>query len=73
MRTGSAEATVDDGRTGLLAGNVDEFRARLAELLGDRERCQAMGRAACEYVTRHHSLEVRVRQLESLLEGQRES
>lgn len=72
MRTGSAEATVDDGRTGLLAGNVDEFRARLGELLGDRERCEAMGRAAREYVTRHHSLEVRVRQLEALLEGQRE-
>jgi glycosyltransferase involved in cell wall biosynthesis len=69
MRTGSAEATVDDGRTGLLAGSVDEFRARLAELLGDRERCRAMGQAAREYVTRHHSLEVRVRQLEECLTG----
>jgi glycosyltransferase involved in cell wall biosynthesis len=71
MRTGSAEATVDDGRTGLLAGNVYEFRAQLAELLGNRERCEGMGEAAREYVTRQHSLEVRVRQLESLLEGQR--
>jgi glycosyltransferase involved in cell wall biosynthesis len=72
MRTGSAEATVDDGRTGLLAADLDEFRARLAELLADRERCRAMGRAARAYVASHHSLEVRVRQLESLLEGQRE-
>jgi glycosyltransferase involved in cell wall biosynthesis len=73
MRTGSAEATVDDGRSGLLAANGDEFRALLSELLGNRERCEAMGRAAREYVARHHSLEVRVRQLESLLDGQRES
>jgi glycosyltransferase involved in cell wall biosynthesis len=69
MRTGSAEATVDDGRTGLLAANGDEFRARLAELLGNRERCRAMGQAAREYVARHHSLEVRVRQLEEFLTG----
>jgi glycosyltransferase involved in cell wall biosynthesis len=69
IRTGSAEATVDDGRTGLLAADVGEFRARLAELLSDRERCQAMGRAAREYVARHHSLDVRVGQLEALLAG----
>jgi glycosyltransferase involved in cell wall biosynthesis len=69
MRTGSAEATVDDARTGLLAGDVHEFRAQLAELLGNRERCDRMGRAAREYVARHHSLEIRLRQLESLLEG----
>jgi glycosyltransferase involved in cell wall biosynthesis len=68
MRTGSAESTVEDGRTGLLAANADEFRARLAELLSDRERCMRMGRAAREYVTSHHSLDVRIRQLESLLE-----
>jgi glycosyltransferase involved in cell wall biosynthesis len=69
MRTPSAEATVDHGRTGLLARNVDEFRAHLAELLRDRERCERMGRAAREYVARHHSLEVRVRQLEDALLG----
>jgi glycosyltransferase involved in cell wall biosynthesis len=69
MRTGSAEATVEDGRTGLLASNVDEFRARLAELLSNRERCLAMGLAAREYVTNHHSVEVRVRQLEDALVG----
>jgi len=69
IRTGSAEATVDDGRTGLLARDVHEFRARLAELLGDRERCERMGLAAREYVMRHHSLEVRVRQFEDMLLG----
>jgi glycosyltransferase involved in cell wall biosynthesis len=72
MRTGSAEATVDHGRTGLLAEDFEEFRARLAELLGDRARCESMGRAAREYVDKHHSLEVRVRQLESMLAGQDE-
>jgi glycosyltransferase involved in cell wall biosynthesis len=72
MRTGSAEATVEDGRTGLLAANVAEFRAQLAELLSNRERCERMGRAAREYVATHHSLEVRIRQLEALLEGKRE-
>ena len=70
MRTGSAQATVDEGQTGLLARDMDEFRARLAELLVDRERCEAMGRAARQYVASHHSVEVRTRQLESLLEGQ---
>jgi glycosyltransferase involved in cell wall biosynthesis len=69
MRTGSAEATVDDGRTGLLAANGDEFRTRLSELLGNRERCQAMGQAAREYVAGHHSLEVRIGQLEDALLG----
>jgi glycosyltransferase involved in cell wall biosynthesis len=69
MRTGSAETTVDDGRTGLLAEDGDDFRARLVELVSNRERCETMGRAAREYVMRHHSLEVRVRQLEDALLG----
>jgi glycosyltransferase involved in cell wall biosynthesis len=73
MRTGSAEATVQDGRTGLLAADTGEFRAQLAELLGNRALCEEMGQEAREYVARHHSLEVRVRQLESLLEGPSES
>jgi glycosyltransferase involved in cell wall biosynthesis len=69
MRTGSAEATVDDGRTGLLARDDREFRAQLAELLANRERCERMGRAARDYVARHHSLEVRISQLEASLRG----
>jgi glycosyltransferase involved in cell wall biosynthesis len=71
MRTGSAEATVEDGRTGLLAANGAEFSARLAELLSDRPRCEVMGRAAREYVAGHHSLDVRIQQLEDALLGQR--
>jgi glycosyltransferase involved in cell wall biosynthesis len=67
MRTGSGQTTVEEGRTGLLAEDVNEFRARLAELLSNRDRCEHMGREAREYVTRHHSLEIRVRQLESML------
>jgi glycosyltransferase involved in cell wall biosynthesis len=69
MRTASAETTVEHGRTGLLAGNVDEFRAQLADLLRDRERCMSMGETARDYVARHHSLDVRIRQVEALLEG----
>jgi glycosyltransferase involved in cell wall biosynthesis len=69
MRTGSAEATVDDGRTGLLAADVDEFRVRLRELLSDRAQCDAMGRAAREYVERTHSTGVRIQQLEDALVG----
>jgi glycosyltransferase involved in cell wall biosynthesis len=69
MRTGSAEATVEDGRTGLLAANAAEFSARLAELLSDRPRCEVMGRAAREYVATHHSMDVRIRQLEDALSG----
>jgi glycosyltransferase involved in cell wall biosynthesis len=69
MRTGSAEVTVQDGRTGLLARDVHEFRAQLAELLGNKARCEAMGRAAREYVAKHHSVDVRTRQLEAALLG----
>lgn len=69
MRTGSGEATVYDGHTGLLAGDVAEFRARLAELVGNRVRCEAMGRAAREYVERTHSMQVRASQIEDALLG----
>jgi glycosyltransferase involved in cell wall biosynthesis len=70
MRTGSGEATVEHGRTGLLASDVDEFRAQLADLVQDKQRCLSMGEAARDYVAAHHSLEARLRHLESLLEGQ---
>lgn len=69
LRSRSAEMTVEDGRTGLLAGSREEFRTRLASLAGDRPRCAAMGRAAREYVSRRHSLEVRVGEIEKLLTG----
>jgi hypothetical protein len=68
MRTASSELTVSDGRTGLLVRDLAEFRARLGELVADRARREAMGRAASEYVAARHSMAVRARQLESFLE-----
>ena len=67
MRTGSAELTVEDGRTGLLAGDLEEFRAQLAALVADPLRRDEMGAAAREYVLRRHSLDARVGELEDLL------
>lgn len=67
MRTGSAEWTVEDGSTGLLADHAEEFRAQLAALVRDRTRCRKMGDAARAYVAARHSLEVRVRELEHML------
>jgi glycosyltransferase involved in cell wall biosynthesis len=69
MRTDSAQLTVDDGRTGLLAKNLDDFREHLAALAGDRVRCEVMGRAARQYIAQTHSTEVRVKQIERLLLG----
>jgi glycosyltransferase involved in cell wall biosynthesis len=69
IRNPSAELTVDDGRTGVLAPDLDAFSVALAQLAGDRARCAAMGRAAGEYVERHHSIGVRVRQIEEMLAG----
>jgi glycosyltransferase involved in cell wall biosynthesis len=68
LRTESAELTVDAGRTGLLAGDLDEFRAQLAALLGDGARCEEMGQAAREYVTAFHSIDLRARSVEELLQ-----
>jgi glycosyltransferase involved in cell wall biosynthesis len=65
----SAELTVDEGRTGLLARDLEEFTAALASLAADRARCAAMGRAAREYVERQHSIGVRLREIEQMLAG----
>ncbi len=73
MRTRSAEITVEEGRTGLLANDVQEFRAQVAALAADRARCRSMGQAAREYVRRHHSIDTRVRQIEALLQGAQRS
>jgi glycosyltransferase involved in cell wall biosynthesis len=67
LRTGSAELTIDAGRTGLLAENLSEFRTHLAQLLGDRAQSAAMGEAAREYVVERHSIDVRATQVEKLL------
>jgi glycosyltransferase involved in cell wall biosynthesis len=69
MKTPSAALTVDDGRTGLLASDLEEFRRALDALASDRPRCEAMGLAAREYVASFHSIEVRARQIEALLDG----
>jgi glycosyltransferase involved in cell wall biosynthesis len=66
-RTSSAELTVDEGRTGLLAADRREFEAHMRALALDPARCVSMGAAAREYVERTHSLEVRLRQIEDLL------
>jgi glycosyltransferase involved in cell wall biosynthesis len=68
-RSPSAQLTVNDGKSGLLARDLDEFTAALGALARDRARCAAMGRAAREYVDRHHSIDVRVRQIETMLAG----
>ncbi len=69
MRTRSGEITVDHGRTGLLASDLEEFRAQVAALASDRARCRAMGEAAHEYIERYHSIDTRIRQIEDLLLG----
>jgi glycosyltransferase involved in cell wall biosynthesis len=67
MRTPAAELTVVDGHTGLLAKDLEELRAHATMLAGDKVLCEAMGRAAREFVAAHHSMEIRIRQIEDLL------
>jgi glycosyltransferase involved in cell wall biosynthesis len=69
MRTGSAELTVDAGRSGLLADTLEEFEEHLAALTSDRARCAVMGRHARQFIADFHSNEVRARQIEELLAG----
>jgi len=58
-RVGSVEETVRQGETGYLAAPSDrhQLAARVAELLTDRSRAEAMGRAAREEVVRRWSVE----------------
>jgi glycosyltransferase involved in cell wall biosynthesis len=64
----ASRVTVEAGRTGLLARNLEEFAARICQLADDRERCRRMGEAAREYVASRHSLDVRIDQIEELLD-----
>jgi glycosyltransferase involved in cell wall biosynthesis len=64
MRTPSAELTVADGCTGILADDVADFDRQLASLTGDRVRCERMGRAARDYFTSSHSIDSRAEQIE---------
>jgi 1,2-diacylglycerol 3-alpha-glucosyltransferase len=71
MRTGSGELTVKAGESGFLAENIEDFRDRVIALTSDRARCAAMGRAARQFIERAHSIQVRARQIEELLNGER--
>ena len=70
MRTESSELLIRHEETGLLAADVDEFQSQLAALLSDAERREAMGRAAYENFTAHHSMERQIDRIEALLLGQ---
>ena len=69
MRTDSGEISIQHGRTGLLADDVDEFRSYLGALVSDRGRCETMGRAASEHFAAHLSMERHLETVESLLRG----
>jgi glycosyltransferase involved in cell wall biosynthesis len=67
MRHPSTELIVDTGRTGILVEGAEEFQATLAALCANPARCEAMGRAAREYVARRHSMDQRLREIEGVL------
>lgn len=69
-RVGSVPETVLDGKTGLLAapGDAGQIAARLVELLRDRQRAAAMGRAGREHVLGHWTLGQMVEGYEALIE-----
>ena len=69
MRSPSAELTVEDGKTGILADDLNDFARELSSLAADNARCERMGRAAREYVARFHSIDVRAGQIEGQLYG----
>lgn len=69
MQTRSATLTVDPGRSGLLASDLDEFGRQIAALACDRKRAERMGREAMEYTARNHTLDVRIDQIDRLLRG----
>lgn len=58
-RTRGQVDVVQDGVTGIFVpvGDARALRAAMLELWNDPERARAMGRAAREYVERHHALE----------------
>ena len=70
MQTRSDQLVIDEGRTGLLAKDLQEFRVHIAILARDRARCESMGQSAREYIVQSHSLDSRVRQIEAMLVGE---
>jgi len=71
MENEVSRLTSEAGRTGLLAKDLNEFRAHLLALCQDRNRCDEMGRAAAAFVARSFTIEFRARQIEELLLGTR--
>jgi glycosyltransferase involved in cell wall biosynthesis len=69
MKTESSVLIIRHGETGLLARDVEEFRAYLSGLVNDPERRSAMGRAAYENVAAHLSMEHQMDRIEALLFG----
>jgi glycosyltransferase involved in cell wall biosynthesis len=67
LRTPSAELTVADGRTGILATDLDDFARQLSALTGDRPRSKRLGRAARDYFASCHSIDSRAEQIERAL------
>jgi glycosyltransferase involved in cell wall biosynthesis len=67
MQTALAQMTVEEGRTGLLAKDLNELPAHLLTLAQDRNRCDEMGRAGAAFVARSFSIEARASQIEELL------
>jgi glycosyltransferase involved in cell wall biosynthesis len=70
-RVGSVDKAVHDGRNGYLVspGREEELAGRLIELLRDRPRAAAFGRAGRSYVLEHASIQQMVSGYEDLLEG----
>ena len=70
-RVGSVDKAVQDGRSGYLVspGSEEELAGRLIELLRDRSRAAAFGRAGRQHVLEHASIQRMVAGYEDLLEG----
>jgi len=68
-RVGSVSETVLDGRTGLLVppGDAAAIAERTMELLSDRDRAAAMGRAGREHVIAHWSIDRMVEGYQNLI------
>jgi glycosyltransferase involved in cell wall biosynthesis len=66
---GGVPDVVQHGVTGVLApeGDAAAFAAALRGLLGDPERCAALGRAARARAAAHHSLEAASRRIDAVL------
>jgi glycosyltransferase involved in cell wall biosynthesis len=69
MRTPSSELLIRHNETGLLAGDVNEFRSYLGQLLSDPDRREAMGRAAYGHFASNLSMAHHMERVEALLAG----